>query len=423
VRPAFRLSIALIGLALASWLGFVAWSLYSILPPGASDGARDSGARLPEQSRRGTSADLASRGFEAELQAANSPPPLPLNAGAGEPTSAIAGCGAPDDTSLQWNAEDLPPPEPVPATASAEELEERAMAGDVGAQFLIGLILQQELLGATAERYSVAPQRFEYMRNFLILATRNGSRSAAHLLADAYITTRRDVVEVAAWLHIAGKLRSYEQEGTLVLSDEQRAESLRVAAELATQHNLPVSRGDASAVSGGNAAGTAADDCNASGADGFLLAAAELDRYRADLERNSLSPAAVPKADLRRRFRDIRARLVTSLQLGDAGALPMLVTLHRTSAADEDAVAAAVWDRVGRELYGTSPDPASPNASAPDTLPALPPSAELPISAMRLADAEDQELADKVRRHGVRAGILADQYIMMFGLRAGGRRE
>jgi hypothetical protein len=93
----------------------------------------------------------------------------------------------------------------------------------------------------------------------------------------------------------------------------------------------------------------------------------------------------------------------------------MLMALHRTSPAYEDEVAAAAWERVGRELYGTSSDTELPNASA-DTLAGLPPSADLPRSGLKLADPAQQELADDVRRHGVRAGILADQYIMIFGL-------
>jgi hypothetical protein len=35
---------------------------------------------------------------------------------------------------------------------------------------------------------------------------------------------------------------------------------------------------------------------------------------------------------------------------------------------------------------------------------------------MKFTDPKDQELADNVRQRGVRAGILAEQYIMMLEL-------
>lgn len=413
MRPAFRLSIALLALALVSWLGFVGWSIYSMLPRGPIDVVSDEAVRLPEPSGD------TSRDPEAELQAADIEPPPQVDSGVEVLASGIGECNVSSDAPLQWYAKQLTPPaEPYQRPASPEELEERAMAGDVTAQWWIGFILQQELLGTPiSERSSssMAPQRFEYMRNFLIMATRNGRRSAAHDLAEAYQVAGRDVVEVAAWLRIAGDLESWERQGLIVLSDEQRAETLRVAAGFARQYDLPVSRGDARGVSSDNASDPAADDCSSDGADPFSLAAAGFDAYRADLEQNARSPGFVSQAELRRKFRDIRTGFVTSLQLGNRGALPMLVALHRTSTAYEDEVAAAAWERVGRELYGTSSDAGLPNASA-DTLPGLPPSAELPRSGMTLVDPSEQELADDVRRHGVRAGILADQYIMIFGL-------
>jgi hypothetical protein len=240
VRPAFRLSIALLALALVSWLGFAGWSLYSTLPRSPIDVAGGEAARLPEP------AGNTPRDSEVELQAADIEPPPQVDAGAAAPASGIGECNVSNDAPLRWYAKPPIPTsraEPAPAPVSPEELEERAMAGAVWAQFLIGFILEQELMGTPiSERSSMAPQRFEYMRNFLILATRNGERSAAHLLAAAYHVTERDVVEVAAWLRIAGELEDWERQGLLVLADEQRVESLRVAAGFARQYDLPVAR-------------------------------------------------------------------------------------------------------------------------------------------------------------------------------------
>jgi hypothetical protein len=298
------------------------------------------------------------------------------------------------------------------------------MAGDAHAQYWIGFILQQELLGTpTAERSSFAPQRFEYMRNFLILAVKNGSRSAASELAGAYVATERDVVETAAWLRIAGQrpdgtelLNDYERQGIIVLSEEQRAESLRYATDLAELYNLPLSRGVARVVPDGEASNPVPGDCVSTRSDPYSSAAADLESYRADVERYSFAPGIVSEAELRRRFRDLRTRFVTSLHFGNRSALPMLVALHRTSLTDEDVVAAAAWDRVAAKLNGTSSELDSPNASAADIWAGLPASEDLPRSGLRLTDPKAQQQADNVRRQGVRAGILADQYIMMFEL-------
>jgi hypothetical protein len=112
------------------------------------------------------------------------------------------------------------------------------MAGNGLAQWMMGYMVQQELLTTpTKDRSSFAPQRFEYIQKFLVLAIRNGRLSAAHELAGAYIAAQRDVAETAAWLRIADRistadgalLQDYERQGIIVLSNEQRAESLRVA--------------------------------------------------------------------------------------------------------------------------------------------------------------------------------------------------
>ena len=419
MRRVLKLSIASISLALVAWLAFVAWSIYSMLPDGADDAPRDLAERVPVQS---SPTEVSARdAAPAELQARNVEPPAQFDSGAEvQPPPDSNGCGDPT-APLQWHVTDplMAPAERPLEITSAEKLEERAMSGDPRAQWLIGWNLQQQVVmrTPTKDRSSISPQRFEYMRNFLILAAKNGSRSAAWALADAYWATQRDVVETAAWARIAGRLAEYESQGIIVLSDEQRAESLGVAAELAELYNLPVSRGAARAVSDDNPLDPTSADCTPSRSDPYSSADAELETYRGDVQRNSLAPSVILEADLRRRFRDMQKRYVTSLRLGNGSALPMLVTLHQESPANENEVAAAVWSRVGSARYGIESDAESPDASGADTTPGLPPSAELPIlSAEQIADPQFREVVDNLRRRGIREGILAEQYIMLFNL-------
>ena len=172
----------------------------------------------------------------------------------------------------------------------------------------------------------------------------------------------------------------------LVLSEEQRVESQRVAEELTELYDFPLFGGGTGVVSGANTSYTAAADCASAKEDPYTMAVAELEAYRADIGRNSGSPGVVSEAELRRRFRDIRSQFVTSLRRGNEAALTMLVTMHRESSADEDAVAAAVWDEVGIKRYytGSGSKPSDPSSGA--------------------------------STDGVVASTLADQYIMMFEL-------
>ena len=419
MRRVFKLPIASILLVLVAWLGFVAWSIYSMLPDGVDDAARGPVERAQVQSSQieETARDVA----PAELQEHNVEHPGQFDSGAGvQPPRDNNGCGDPN-AALEWHVTDpmMAPAERRLEIASAEMLEQQAMSGDARAQWLIGFNVQQQLVARTPikDRSSISPQRFEYMRNFLILAVKNGSRSAAMALADAYLSTQRDVVETAAWLRIGGRFDVYEREGIIVLSDEQRAESLRVAAELAELYNLPISRGAARVVSDDNTSNPASADCNPSGSNPSSSAAAELETYRVDAQRNSLAPSVDLEADLRRRFREMQQRFVTSLRLGNRSALRTLVTLHQESPANENEVAAAVWSRVGSARYGIESDAESADASGADTTPGLPPSAELPIlSAEQIADPQFREVVDNLRRRGIREGILAEQYIMLFDL-------
>jgi len=419
VRRIFKLSIASILSVLVAWLGFVAWSIHSMLPDGADDTARDlvEHALVQSSPTQAAARDAA----PAELQARNVAPAAQFEPGAElQPRPDNDGCGDPN-APLRWHVADpaMQPADPAFEITSAEMLEQRAMSGDARAQLLIGFNLQQQLVMRvpTKDRASISPQRFEYMRNFLILAVKSGSRSAAFALADAYAATQRDVVETAAWLRIAGRLEDWERQGIIVLSDEPRAESLRVAAELAELYNLPISRGAARVVPDHNTSDPTSADCIPSRLDPYSSAAADLEAYRADVQRNSLAPSVDLEADLRRRFRDMQKRSVASLRLGNRSALPTLVTLHQESLASENEVAAAVWSRVGSTLYAIDAAAGSPNASGADTTPALPPSAELPIlSAEQIADPEFREIVDNLRRRGVREGILAEQYIMLFDL-------
>jgi hypothetical protein len=133
------------------------------------------------------------------------------------------------------------------------------------------------------------------------------------------------------------------------------------------------------------------------------------------VKRNSFAPGIVSEEDLQRRFRDLRRRLVASLRLGNGGAVPLLATLHRETPGGENAVAAAIWARIGSELYDLAPDTDAPDALAADTTPALPPSADLPIlSEKEIVDPELRAVVDNLRRRGIRAGMLADQYLMLF---------
>jgi hypothetical protein len=416
VRPVFKFSVAFAALVLVTWLGFVAWSIYSMLPGSANDLPRDRSMPLPERSEGSASPEVSAPDPEpAELQVRHvepaqlDPGPEPIASGAGRCNTSV---------SLRWPDPGDLVAEPMAMTTSPEVLEEQAMAGNAMAQWTIGFMVQQELMTTpTKDRSSFAPQRFEYMRNFLILAAQKGRRSAAHELAEAYIAAQRDVVEAAAWLRIADRIsasygplvQDYERQGIIVLSNEQRAESLRVAAQLAATYKLPLPR---NVVSDDPTSDPASDDCISSPSDPDLSAAAELDAYRVDWERNSFAPGIVPEAELQRRFRDLRTRLVTAAQRGDRSALPMLATLHRVSPTDEGAVAAAVWDRVGTRLDGTV-DGDSPEPSAADTLPGLP---LAPKPRYTDPDPRMQELRENFRRHGVRPGILAEQSIMILEL-------
>lgn len=424
VRPVFKLSIALVACALVAWLGFVVWSIYSFLPRGADDASRDV-ERVPVRS--GSATPELREAEPTALQARNIEPPAQIDSGAElQPSGDINGCNDPNAT-VQWSVADPLFAPPGPTSTPPEMLVERAMAGNVVAQFWVGFNLQQQVVMRvpTKDRSTISPQRFEYMRSFLILAAKNGSRSAAHALAEAYIATDRDVVETAAWLRIAGRRRDrpddyltlYERDGIIVLSNEQRAESLRVAAELGELYDLPFSVAPAPLVTDDDTSALPPEDCISSRSDPLSLVAADLEAYRADVKSNSFATGIVSEEELQRRFRDLRRRLVKSLRLGNGSALPMLVTLHRESPASENAVAAAVWARIGSERYGIELDADAPDASAADTTPALPPSADLPIlSEAQIVDPEFRAVVDDLRRRGISPGTLADQYLMLFDL-------
>jgi hypothetical protein len=173
----------------------------------------------------------------------------------------------------------------------------------------------------------------------------------------------------------------------IALSDDEWAESVRRADELTEFYDLPVPRDRPALVSGGGTSAIAASECQSEKDDPYLTAATQLEAYRADVVRTSNLPGAVSEAELRQRFRAIRSQFVRSLRLGNGAALSMLAAMHRESSAAEDAVAAAAWDAVGTKLYGAGSGDGSPDSSSSAT------------------------------RDAIQPGVLADQYIMIHGLK------